>query len=74
MTGWFVAGVLYGAAAYLLGLYTPYICGLWRSVYWHWKGGICFRYQWGPREVRNGTSSNFCRRCGQPAGSHRWGL
>jgi hypothetical protein len=61
-----------------LGLAAGVFVG-WNARHWWWQitvayramtGGPCLRYRFGPREERNGTSSNFCLRCGHPAGSH----
>lgn len=42
-------------------------------AYRKWKAGICFRYQpTGIIENRDGTISDFCRKCGHPYGYH-WG-
>jgi len=61
------------AAAYLAGLWTPRIYGFLRHVYLHLKHGICFRFKGtGRRELRMGTLSEFCQRCGHPHGYHSW--
>lgn len=59
---------------FVLGFYIRRLYGFARDIYWHLKVGTCFRYQaTGYRETRGGTNSDFCRRCGQPAGYHGWG-
>lgn len=59
------------AVAFLAGLYAPRARCFASKVYWHTKLGICWRYlPTGYRETRNGTNSDFCRRCGHPAGYH----
>lgn len=64
---WF--GIVTG---FVWGFYARRIYGFGQKVYWHTKIGTCWRYQpTGYRETRNGTNSDFCRRCGQPAGYHR---
>lgn len=41
------------------------------SAYRKWRAGICLRYlPTGVRENRDGTISDFCQRCGHPAGYH----
>lgn len=68
-----------GVAIFAAGLLVGYIAGrcYWRvrsfcgHVYWHRKLGICWRYvPTGYRENRGGTISDFCQRCGHPAGYH----
>lgn len=63
-------------AAYLMGLKTLRLYGYVRYLYYHLKLGICFRYlPTGKRETRGGTRggtrSDFCQRCGHPAGYHK---
>lgn len=59
--------------AYILGFYSRRIYAIGMSAYRKLKYGTCFRYlPTGRLEDRNGTMSDFCRRCGQPAGYHNW--
>lgn len=60
----FALGVLVGL---LLPSASTAALHLWRK----WRAGVCFRYLPGPRELRDGTESNFCLRCGKPGGYHR---
>ncbi len=59
------------------------LIGFWVGRYWlsHWyfiksallkyKIGICFKYEGkGYNETIDGTYSEFCRKCGHPAGYH----
>lgn len=70
----FVVVMSITAGVYLLGFWTCRIYGELQHVYYHLKLGICFRYKaTGRREYRAGTVSDFCQRCGQPAGYHHWG-
>jgi hypothetical protein len=56
----------------LVAIYVPQFYRLGRSAWSKWRMGICFHYQpTGYRETRDGTNSDFCRRCGHPAGYHR---
>lgn len=65
---WMSAVVL----AFLAGLFTPRMMAFAKKVYWHTKLGICWRYQSSGRlELRNGTYSDFCLRCGHPRGYHQ---
>ena len=56
----------------LIGWYAPRAYGFCINVYYKLKHGICFRYlPTGNLENRDGTISDFCRRCGHPEGYHR---
>jgi hypothetical protein len=67
---WFSAGLIIGGLA---GWYAPRAYGLARTVYYNLKVGVCFHYRpTGRYETRKGTMSDFCRKCGHPAGYHRW--
>ena len=58
--------------SYCLGFYSKRLFGVGKSIYFHLKHKICFRYKpTGYRETRDGTNSDFCQRCGHPAGYHR---
>jgi len=67
----------------LLYILLSLLIGFWVGRYWprHWrfinngwlkyKMGICFKYEGkGSRETIDGTNSEFCRKCGHPAGYH----
>lgn len=59
------------AVGFLAGFYAKRIYQVCRSIRSHFKYGVCFRYRpTGKREWREGTISDFCRRCGHPAGYH----
>ena len=59
------------ALGFLFGVYARRLRAVLRHVYWHWRIGICWWYKpAAQREVRDGTSSVFCLRCGQPGGYH----
>lgn len=67
----FLLGLTVFLAGLLCGLATPRARYFVRKVYIHRKYGICWNYQpTGYRENRNGTYSDFCKRCGHPAGYH----
>ena len=65
--------VAYSAALFVAGLVIGHWCLRWirilRGFIRRRQIGICESYSpHGYRETRNGTNSDFCRRCGHPAG------
>jgi hypothetical protein len=56
----------------VVGLYLLPITRCMKHAIRKLRRGICFRYVMGPFEVRDGTGSHFCVRCGHPYGYHRW--
>ena len=57
--------------AFLCGRGSWRLQGAIRSAYYRHKHGICNNYMpTGRRENRKGTISDFCVRCGHPAGAH----
>jgi len=65
-------GLVLLLAGWTLGYYTEMLIGLMTSNYRKWRMGICFHYEGkGYREIIDGTSSEFCRKCGHPHGYHR---
>lgn len=64
-----------GFASFFLGLavatYGPRVARKFRLFLAHLRYGVCFQYRGkGYRETIDGTNSEFCRRCGHPAGYH----
>ena len=55
----------------ILGRVSFRVQGFARNVYYHTTLGICWRYRpSGYRQLRDGTVSDFCLRCGHSAGYH----